>query len=514
LRDIFSSYALYYAFFVLYSFFITVNITAQSEDKNIYVINSYNYHVDGITKDYALDYRTGFKIGEEITGVSNLERFLQEKTQLLVNERLFESVRIEHKVGKARVGGKFPVDLDIYIKDTWNIIAFPYPEYSSNTGFEFAVKGLDSNFLGTMSPLKLSIGYLKDTEGLRFFNLNIDPEIPVKLFGLYWKINFDHDLSYSPDTQSTWYYENITGISAEIPVSRTTLTVGFAESIFVNQENPVKYRNEYGRYQEGLYLSSNPYILWEIPTGLFINNIGELKYTPSISAVFNHELEKWPLADFLKGPFLEFSHTIELGRVDWAGNFRKGTSISIGNSFSYNFYNRKNDMEPWGADLNVSAQGHFVFNEYAGLSSRLLYRHWFFDDYGEVTAKAVGCGDVLRGILDNEIDAKYMLSLNVDVTLLIFKFRPSEWFGGSNFWRVFDFDLHLAPVIDAAIYSSNSETQSFNMENLQLTAGFEFIIFPKRWNSLFLRISYGRDFSFGHKKSQSELFIGTEFHYY
>jgi hypothetical protein len=487
--------------------FITIYIAAQSEDQNIYVINSYNYHVDGITKDYALDYRTRFKIGEEITGLSNLEKFLQEKTQLLVNERLFESVRIEHTVGQARANGKFSVDLDIFIKDTWNIIVFPYPEYSSNTGFEFAVKGLDSSFLGTMSPLKLSIGYLSDTEGLRFYNFKIDPEIPVKLFGLYWKIDFDHDISYSPDTQSSWYYENTTGISVEIPVSRTTVTAGFAESFFFNQENPIKYRNEYGRYQEGLYLSSNPYVLWEIPTGLFIKNMGELKYSPSISAVFNHELQRWPLADFLKGPFLDLSHTLELGRVDWAGNFRKGTSVSAGNAFSYNFYNRKNDAEPWGASLSVSAQGHFVFNEYAGLSSRIFYRHWFFSDYGE------GSADVLRGILDKDIDAKYMLSLNIDVTFLIFKFRPSEWFGSSNFWRVFDFDLHLAPIIDAAIYSSNSETQSFNMENLQLTAGFEFVIFPKRWNSLFLRISYGRNFSQGPQNSYSELYIGTDFHY-
>ena len=498
-------------FFTGFFFFaICIPLFGQSEkntDQNIYVINSYNYHVDGITRDYALDHKTGLKTGEEITGLSNLEKFIQEKTQLLVNERLFESVRIEHVVGQAQSNGKFPVDLDIYIKDTWNIIAVPYPEYSSNTGFEIALRAIDNNFLGTMSPLKLNIGYLNSPEGLNFFKFMVDPEIPFKLFGFYWKIDFDHDLSYSPDLESPWRYENITGISVEIPVNRAILTAGFAESFFVNQENPLRYRDEYGMFQDGFYLSSNPYFSFDIPTGINFNNTGEVKYTPRLSAVINHEFPRWPLADFLKGPFLNFSHILGFSRIDWIGNFRSGTSVSIGNSFEYNFYNMKNDKEPWRADLIVSGEWHLLFNENIGFSGRVAYRHWFFGDYGE------GCGDVLRGIIDNDINAEYMLSFNIDVSFLILKFRPSQWFGDTSFSRVFDFDLHLVPVIDIAFYNSPFNTKTFELENLQLTAGFEFIIFPQRWRSLFLRISYGRNFSFGRQKSYSELYIGTDFHY-
>jgi len=477
----------------------------NSSDQDIYIINSYNYHVEGVTKDYALDYAAGFKTGEEITGLSNLEKFLRAKTQLLENERLFESVRIEHTIGQQLRSGKYPVDLDIFIKDSWNIIIFPYPEYSSNTGFEFTLKVREQNFFGTMAPAKFDLGYHHDEEGNNSYRLMFDTGIPFRALGLYWRFDFDNDLQYKPDLSQQWYYKNTTGISVEFPAGRTTITAGFAESFFINQEIPLKYREEYGRFQEGFYLSSNPYVSWKIPTGLSINNSGDLIYTPSISAVFNHELE--PLADFLKGPFFTFSHTLNFGRVDWVDNFRSGTSVSIGNSFTYNLFNQKNDIQPWAADFSVSGEGHFVINENIGFSSRLLYRQWLFDEYGE------SCGDALRGILDNDIEAKYMLSLSIDVTFLILKIRPSQRFGSSGLWRILDLDFHLAPIIDAAFYSSPDNANKFSPENYQLTAGFEFFIFPVSWRSLLLRISYGRNFSFGPQKSRSELFIGTEFHY-
>ncbi|MCL2801449.1 MAG: hypothetical protein FWD28_06815 [Treponema sp.] len=497
--------------FLLLIIIICVSAFAQNNanntsDSTIYYINSFVYNVDGITRAFALNYRTKFVYGEEITGLSNLERFIQEKTRLLSNERVLESARIEHTIGPAGEDGKRPVDLVIYVKDTWNMIILPYPQYSSNSGFKLTLKARDYNFLGTMSPLRIDVGYHYDENNRTSFTLMLDSDIPFTLWGLNWNLDFDHDFAYRMDREQEFYYKNTTGLSVEFPINGSTLTVGFAESFIVNEENSDIDKLLYGEFQDGLYMSSRVFASWSIPLGLTYYELGELTYTPGASLVFNHEFPQWPLSPSRKGPYLNLSHSIDFGVVDWIDDFRKGASASLYNSFNYNFYNAANSLQPWGAHLSITGTGHKIFNEYLGLSARISYRHWFFDDYHS------SAGDNLRGILDNTINANYMLSLNLDLRFRL-PVRPSEWFPEISFMNIFDFDLHLVPIIDMALYSDPIEKKVFGLENLLLTAGFEFIVFPKRWRSLLLRVSYGRNFSIGPKGNSSEIYIGTELHY-
>jgi hypothetical protein len=358
-----------------------------------------------------------------------------------------------------------------------------------------------------MSPLRIDIGYQNDTEGRTFFTFMLDSDTPFSLFGLNWNLDFDHDFHYRPDMDEEFYYKNTTGLSVELPFRRTTFTVGFSESFIYNQENPRRYRAEYGRFQKGLYLSSNPFISWRIPTGFEYYDLGEVHYTPRLSATFNHELPGFPLAEFRKGPFINFSHGLNFGRINWEGNSRRGAIVSANNTIRYNFYNLRHDVQPWSTNINITGRGHTIVNNYIGISSRLMYRHWFLDDYHD------DAGDVLRGILDNKINANYMLSLNIDIPIKLIRVRPSEWSDDNKFLRIFDFDMHVVPIIDAAFYNDPVRQRVFGLENLLLTAGMELIIFPQRWRSLFLRVSYGRNFSIGPKTNSSEIFIGTELHY-
>ena len=475
-------------------FIICVPVIAQTDDE-IYFINSYKYNIDGKTREYAVDYRAAIITGEEITGYSNLENFIQGKTQLLLNERVFESVNIDYTIGDMDDSGKYPVDLIIHIKDTWNFIALPYPKYDSNTGFSLTIKARDYNFLGTMSPLRIDAGYERNNNGKNFFNLMLDTDIPVYLFGLIWNIDFDHSIVYRPDLDYPLYYRNTTGLSLEVPVRRSTITVGFSEILTVNDEKP------------GVYMTSKPYISWRIPTGLIMSDFGELSYSPSISVSFNHEFPDWPLADSLIGPFLNFSHSLGFGRVNWIGNFRKGFSFNIYNSFKYNFFNAQNDLNPMSGDLHITGTAHFAIKDFSGVSVRIMYRYFFFDGFDS------SAGSILRGIRDSSVKADKMLSLNIDASVRALKFRPSEWFNNSSFWRIFDFDFHIGPVIDAALYNDPYNPVTFAFNDLLLTAGIEAVIFPLRWRSIFLRVSFGKNFSIADLNDSYELFIGMEFHH-
>jgi hypothetical protein len=486
----------------------SVAIVLNYSPNAVFFINSFNYNVTGITLPFMLNTKTELKIGEEIIGYDKLSAFIEDKKQLLINERVLkDNIRIEYTLGEANEDGKIPVDMEIYTEDTWNIIALPYPKYDSNSGFELTIKARDYNFLGTMNPLRFDFGYRYDQKGRSYYNLMLDTGIPVKLFNLKWHIDFDNDFIYRPDRELEYFYKNSTGISVDLPIELSTLTLSFHEQFIFNDELSEKDKKLYGReFQEGFYLSSKPEISWKIPTPFEVGSFGFLTYTPGITAVINHEIAGWELMENRDGATYTFSHTLGFGRVNWIGNFKKGFSFNISNSFN-RFYSFPNEAwDPFYNDLTVSAAGYFIFTDFLGLSSRIMYRH-YFNTYNETA------GDVIRGILDDEIDAEYIISINIDIPLKALKIRPSEWFPNNKVARIFDFDLHLYPVFDIAFYQSYFKETTFGNENILMGGGIELIIFPQRWRSLFLRISAGWDSSNIDLKTPMEIFIGMDLFY-
>jgi len=499
-------------FLLILTFFIYTGAFAQQKTgdypkaDSVFIVNSVRFNITGFTRPYALINKGEFVTGLEIAGISGLEKYIREKTQLLMNERVLDSVIINYDLGELREDGKFPVDLVIDVKDTWNIVAIPRPKYSSNTGFDLTLKARDYNFLGTMSPLRLDMGFIHDEQGNNSYSFMLDSNIPFRFLKLNWNFNFDNFFDYRPDLDQPFYYKNITGLSAELPVGFTVFTFGFDESLVLNEENDDIYKSLYGEFQDGLYMSSKPYISWEIPTGFQAGKWGELTYTPRISAVFNHELQM-PLDDHRKGPFLIIENYLGFNRVDWIGNFRKGGDVGVWNSYSHDFYKSGNGMQAWIIDLNFTGIGHFIITDFFGISARFNYRHKFFDDNGYAQA-----ADVMRGILDKEVNAEYMLSLNLDFPVRLLKFKLSEWLNRPKL-RIFNFELHLSPVIDAAFYRASVNSNSDNPNNFIVSGGAEIVVFPEFFRSLYLRVSMGWNFTDFSNGRNNELYIGTDFHF-
>jgi hypothetical protein len=271
----------------------------------------------------------------------------------------------------------------------------------------------------------------------------------------------------------------------ELPFHSTTFTFGFAEKFFLNEENPDWAEDaSYSPYQDGLYMSSNLYVSWKIPTGITFSRFGELIYTPSITATFNHELPEWPLADFRKGPFLNFSHTLGFEKIDWYSNYRKGLSFSVGNSYRYDFNNVLNEIT-----LNITGIGHFIVSKFFAVSTRLMYQYWYFS--GELRE-----GDYaslyMRGIADKSITAYQMFLLNLDFPFRLFVFNPSKWLKNRKL-RFFDFELQAAPVIDLALYYQKEfkdDKTLFWPGELAVTGGIELIVFPAFMRNLYVRVGF------------------------
>jgi hypothetical protein len=485
----------------------------------VFVISKITFNIRGITRRDALMYNGEFCEGEVINGKDNFEKYIRDKTQILTNQRVLkDNVSTKYTLGAARDDGSIPVDLLIHIEDSWNIIALPKPNLDKNSGFKLTINARDYNFLGTMNPLRLDLGYEYDENSRSSFLIDIDSDTPFRAFGFNWNINFDHSFHYRPDVEETFYYKNVTGLSMKLPVRTTTFTFGFDESLVLNEENADRYKLAgYGDFQKGLYMSSNLYTIWEIPTGLNIGEYGEygeLTYTPSISFTFNHEFPRWPLADFRLGPSMSFNHNIGFGRINWISNYRKGMDVSLSNSYGYNFHRMDKGTEALSISYSLDGIAHFIISDFFGISTRLNFRHWFYHDPDYYEA----AGDRLRGILDKDIHANYMLSLNFDFPVRILQFMPSGWFSRPKL-RVFDFEAQLSPVLDMALYHDPGDTGAFGSKNILAAGGVELFVFPAFFRAVYLRASIGWNLKAIVKNPSGDTFKNFEYflglgHYY
>jgi len=454
------------------------------ETDSAYFIKSIDFNIKGITRPFAIIRNGELKVGETFDSEKKLNEYIADKTQFLLNNRVFKSVRIEHTIGEELIDAKYPVDLLIIVEDTWNIIALPQPEYSSNTGFELKLKARDYNFLGAMNPLRLDIGYTYDENEHHSLLIDLESDTPFRLFGYNWNFTFNHYFSYRPQVEEPFYYKNVTGLSMELPFRNTTFTFGFTESVLLNEENANRYVKEYGQFQNGVYMSSRVFSSWKIPTGLNIGDYGELTYRPELSLTVNHEFEQWPLADFREGPIPRFYHSLGFKRVDWIENFRYGLDVYFTNTYSYNFYKMRQNEKALNFNYAVSGKGHYILSDRFGVSTFLQFRHWFWHDpnYNDTA------GDALRGIWDKAVHADYMLSLNLDFPVKVLDFVPSQWFKTPKL-RFFDLEFHVSPIIDMALYHDPENDIQFNFQNILVSGGMEFIVFSDFMRSLYLRVS-------------------------
>jgi hypothetical protein len=473
-------------------------------DTTVYIIRNIDFNITGRTQPFALMHNGKLEKGEEITGKANLELYIHDRTQRLINQRVLrEDVQIDYTIGEAGEDGKVPVDLLVTANDTWNVMVFPKPLWDPNTGFDITLKARDYNFFGTMNPLRIDLGYSLNQDQESNFNFLIDTDIPFQALGLNWSINFDNELNYT--WQEALGYKNTAGVSMELPFKTTTFIFNTAHYVTWYPRTSRRFRNEYGNYFEGLINSAEFSTTWKIPTGIKVFDYGELTYQPKISEDIaynpgNHDLRYFN--DLIKGPTTTLSQSLGFDRVDWIGNYRRGLDVYFENNNAFN-HNRAS----WNNRYSVDARGYFILSDFLAMSGRLLWRHWFYNFPEKYVEDA---GDMLRGILNDEIWADRMLSLNLEFPFKVFTARPSDWFNNSKM-RIFNFDMYLSPILDIALVHLPDNLNDQPPLKMYYTGGAEVLVFPEFMRSLYLRVSAGIDLEAwlkNGKLSSSELFIG------
>ena len=511
--------------------FNTVLLPAQetANDETVYVIRRLDFDVTGQTKPFALISAGGFLEGERIKGKENLDKYTALKTQLLLNQRVLDDVSIEYSLGEPEDDGALPVNLLVHVTDTRNLIILPYPKYDSNDGLSVTLKVRDYNFLGTMTPLKIDLGYQNDKNGDNVINFSIDSNTPFQAAGLNWNFNFGNYLAYT--FGQPLYYQNVTGLSLDLPWELTTFTVGFNQYLTFNEVNTDDTVDLYGLDDRlyGPYASTELFANWKIPFGLEIGDYGDLAYTTGLSGRINYPYGKM---DDSRKPITTFSQSLGFGRVDWIGNFQRGLTVSVSNS--YGWYFGRGDA-PIQVALNGVLAYYHPFSKYIGFNSRFMYRQWWqWSQDRNSWIPYYYAGDVIRGVVDEDIRADYMFSVNLDLPIRILRFWPSEWFNNSKL-HFFDFEMQFSPFTDMALlegpYSKlknpgdpSGGGTKFRPGDMINTGGFEILVYPAYFRSLKIRGSVGYDLQkikangfpplkFGFFPQWDEIYAGVDLYY-
>lgn len=472
-------------FFVLLQCFL-LNAEKYQISDTAFNIQGAGLKIMGTTKEYSiltnypLDTKTIFESTED------LEFYINNYKQQLIDSRAFESVEItyETQFQEDTAPDIKNIILTINIKDSHHLLALPYLSYNSNDGFTFKLKAKDTNFLGSLntmnSQITLNIDDGKFIPGLSFA---YDHPFKAGIFNATW-VN-DYSLDYTiGNSVPEWSAK--TGLQFVLPFEKISYSLEFYQ-YFCNDYDYEDWNDNIYFNEEAIF--STPINLYKLP------NFTTLKYTPFIKFNYYWDFDGINnLNDYLSSPTLSIGHKLSNSKITWIENFRKGYDFEVENVYYYNF--QRNDFV---ISASFDAKIFFTYKLYDWklLDQYGIYTDFYFFTYPDLPFNSYVYGNKigsrLRGILDNsyfgnekpEYTSSSAIVLNIDLPHHLFKTNFSK--------EIINFDIQASPFFDMALIYNRNNNTVFSFKDGLYCAGLEFLVFPLKWSSYTIRVSYGFD---------------------
>lgn len=487
--------------------FFLINIYTQDMDNIFddyqvtvsYQIENVEYIINGFTKEAPLADKIQVDKKRIFYSQEEFEAYISELNTEFHNMRTIESHEISFEFLEPK-NNIIPVKLKIYVKDTWNIIALPYPSFDSNKGFEFKLKLKDFNFLGRLEPFTIDLIYNKDNNDKSSFSLGSKFALPFYVDPVKLVLFNEAGLSINQDKEFGLNIETGLSASHKLGVDWITLTAGITQSIDISASP-----SEKDYYLTNGFYTSLVFDIYKDQT------LGTIKWTPYFGIDGNWKFTKITKEN-KKGLNINWSHSFGMGKVNWINNFRQGFTVNIDNSYKYNTY-KKGNVD---VSFNLQTKGFYSFLERVGLYGRFDF---FYNLFGKTSSEHTG--KILRGILNKRIETDTAFSFNFDVPIKIGVFKWEE-ITGVEWTRFFGFELHITPFFDMALVHDKNTDTYYNPKHGWYSGGFEIIMYPIKMRSIYARISYGHDlreiknkdgYAKRDGKPVSEIFIGIGLHY-
>ena len=449
-----------------------------------YKIEKVNYELSGLTRKQSLKSKIPVDTTKIFTSEDELNKYLLDLQKQIFNTRFFDSVSVE--VTSIEPSKDYnQVSILIKTKDTWNIIALPYPSYDSNSGLKIRLKIKDYNFLGSMETFDCTANYFYDTsKNTHDFDFSFDIPFPTfKIFTLNGNFGMDFEIGYTVgDKTPNFNFGQSLGLSRELN-DFVGLNISLSNKFYIEPD--------YEKYNDNYYIKDS--VGFSLPINLAtIENVGNLTWTPNITFTTNWDFDVFSNTENggiknpnLLGPTISFGHSISTGRVNWENNFRKGFSIVASQNFDYNFY--KNKLTP---TFNFNSKIFTKFSDWVGLATS---QSFFLNVNGNLSEK----GDELRGIRNNYFKSSSGIIFNFDLPIKIVQTDWVNFFNNFgldwNWTKLFDFEFQLNPFIDMALCKNQYTGTQYLIEDGFYSCGFEMLVYPNKMKSITGRVSLGLD---------------------
>jgi len=432
-----------------------------------YVISSVEFEIKGATQEFVLRGKADIPLGKTFSTRQELEAFLADRQQVLVNERVLADAQIVFELGEVDASRRM-VHVRVMTNDSWNIVALPYFKYDSNSGLVLSARGRDYNFLGSMRTLVLNFDFFRDQLDRNGFEVYSTFGVPISWGTRVFNVGLSEEFTLYGDGTP---FADATGLTLSlddeffgVPVS-----FGMGQSLSVNPDGVDNDPDPY-------FLSSSIFASAAIPLASEVWGLGALDYQPSANLSLAWRPEAAVRED-RRGAILNLGQSLVLGRADWIGNMRRGFIANLRNTDSARFKDGS-----WTVDFDASVTAYL---EWEGIVSLKARAQGFARPVGDARTDL---GASLRGVRDARISGYSGLFVNLDLPTRLFSF-PTHLLIGKN-WL--DFDLQASPFLDAA-YVTPDPTALQQAESFWSSGGLEFLVFPLRMRSFIVRASLGFD---------------------
>lgn len=485
-------------------------------------IESVEYNIKGHTKKFPLQLAVPIDTETIFANEEAFLKYISEIQQKLNNLRTLEYSKVEYEY----IGVENSITLSkitINTKDTWNIIALPFPKYDSNVGFVAKIKGKDYNFLGSMQVLNLDMSYILDNSNKSYGSIGASFSYPFRMGPLSAKYSFETTINIEKKNIG-FDLNNI--LEASYNLKFMSFHFGYYQGFNLNKpRDEDKKEKKDDKYDEDelqnepiqdVYFLYTKFFLYTPITLYDIPNVGKLAYTPYIAFSGN-----WAFKELnersKRGIVGIFDHSISLSKINWYGNFRHGFSLDLENSYTYNFFLKAKPK----IELSGTLKGYYSFLDYVGLYSRLDIFYIFSQK------SSYRAGENLRGILNKRIETDTAISFNIDIPIKIYNFDFNK-ITGIEWTRYVGFELFISLFLDMALVHDKVSGRYFHPKDGWYAGGIEAILYPHKMRSIYFRVSLGFDLTelknvkglnkIGgiaqrDEKPISEIFIGIGLHY-
>lgn len=470
-----------------------------------YEITRITYHIEGRTRQFALENVVDLETGLVFFSRGDLDDFIADQQQLLLNQRPLAEARVEHEVVEV-APERFTVLVDVYTRDSWNIIALPFFRYSSDDGMLPSMRARDYNFFGTLERLAVNLDWRNENPDDGVFdvdelNLNWTFTWPFQWHGYDWRWRVRGELAYFPDDTNEYSFE--TSLSITFPwLWNLDWTATYVQGLDFRRGDDL---DSSGLPPDDFWLTPGAQLGTSVATGWTAGFLGEVDYNPGVGI-------QAPMAPGLstprRGPVVQFDHSLDAGRVDWIANFRHGNAASVSNLNRLNLYRAVSDSELNALSRSLEAN----YRAYRTYLTESLFPIGLSARTGAF-AQLDGTrqiNDRVRGIIrrvdgEDRLRGEYGLYANTDFAVSAFR-----WGGFLEGQGALFLDVGVTGMYGDGL---------FDPDDILFGGGIELFAFPLFSRAFYVRASLGFDlravvedasFRGGNKR---DIFIGLDHHY-